>query len=566
MPNRDSIKWFKEQFGAKIEPALVGTPLTLDLIVAIACQETGFLWGSLRKKNLSTEKILALCVGDTIDGNGDKGRKPFPRNKADLLSHPQGAEMFAIGRQAFIDLAAQMRGLQSEADKPHKFPRGYGLFQRDLQAFKEDPQYFLQRRYEHFDNTFARCVAALKAALVKLDLQDRTAISDEEGAALGIVYNTGGFKPHLGLKQGHQVGDKRYGELVLEFIRLSKTVPDPGGTAVLPTPAPGEAIMPPPTPVTATGPFMRVETRIDNLRLRLEPSKDGTIRASLPDGHLVRAITGKVVNGFIEVETSFDGAMLRGFCSAKHLVLAPEAEEIPVVVPANEEPTTGIVKVFMPRPEGMVTKRTKMAGAHSLNEPGQPERKGDTPAELCASIAAIIDWLGVDKASHVRYQPEGNKTFCNIYAHDFCHLAGIYLPRVWWTGPALVALDSGEKLQPLIGKNILEMRANAIFHWLREFGPRFGWRQTGTLSKLQLAANQGAVCLIIARRTDNDAPGHVVMVVHETETQRAKRDSAGEVVAPVQSQAGVTNVRQSAISSQWWKAAKFAESAFWVHG
>jgi hypothetical protein len=71
-----------------------------------------------------------------------------------------------------------------------------------------------------------------------------------------------------------------------------------------------------------------------------------------------------------------------------------------------------------------------MAGPFSLNEPGQPFRSNSgAPSVLRGEIMKIIDWLNVEKQTHKRYQPGEGKTFCNIYAHDFCHLAGVYLPR-----------------------------------------------------------------------------------------------------------------------------------------
>ena len=73
----------------QIEPALAGTPLGVDLIVALACQETGEIWPVLRKKNLSEDTILALCVGDTLDA--DRGRRAFPQTKADLIAAPDSA-------------------------------------------------------------------------------------------------------------------------------------------------------------------------------------------------------------------------------------------------------------------------------------------------------------------------------------------------------------------------------------------------------------------------------------------------------------------------------------------
>jgi hypothetical protein len=109
------------------------------------------------------------------------------------------------------------------------------------------------------------------------------------------------------------------------------------------------------------------------------------------------------------------------------------------------------------------------------------------------------------------------------------------------------------------------MRANDLFRWLRDFGERFGWRQTGTLSKLQQAADQGAIGLIVARRKQDGKSGHIVAVVPETETERAKRNATGEVTHPLQSQAGAVNFRYGTSSLNWWQNAQFAESAFWVH-
>ena len=72
--------------------------------------------------------------------------------------------------------------------------------------------------------------------------------------------------------------------------------------------------------------------------------------------------------------------------------------------------------------------------------------------------------------------------------------------RVWWTPGAIERLAKGETVQPFIGQTIDEQRANDLFRWLRDFGPRFGWRQTGTLTKLQQEANQGAIGIIVAGR------------------------------------------------------------------
>jgi hypothetical protein len=567
MPNSADILWFKQQFQAQIEPALAGTPLSVDMIVALACQETGHIWPVLRKKGFSVAQILALCVGDTLDA--DKGRRAFPRTKAALLEVPGGGQMFDIARRALVDMARHIGGYAGAAAMPHKFCHGFGLFQLDLQFFLDDPQYFLQKRYEQFDQTLGKCLAELKAALRKLRLQDRGALSDLEMAAVGIAYNTGRYRPEKGLKQGHFDGSKFYGEAIFDFLRLSQTVALPGTTASLAAPGPGTAIVPPPTLPSAGGPFFQVDTQTSALRLRSEPaiSKPPTanVIGEMPDGHPVRAVTGTPVKGFLEVETSLNGALLRGFASAKFLVADAQRTEIPVVVPAPLPPQSGIVAVTMPLRPGTTIKRTQEANAHSLNEAGQPGRQGATADELRAELGRIIDWLAVDKPSHKRYQPRAPATFCNIYCHDYCSLAGAYLPRVWWTSRALIDLSHGKSVEALIGNTIAEMRANDLFRWLREFGPSFGWRQTGTLTKLQQAVNQGAVGLIAARRKEDGRSGHIVAVVPEAGSERARRDASGEVTAPVQSQAGVTNFRYGTGKPNWWKGEQFAESAFWLH-
>jgi hypothetical protein len=236
-----------------------------------------------------------------------------------------------------------------------------------------------------------------------------------------------------------------------------------------------------------------------------------------------------------------------------------------VTAPEATEPTTGIVAVLAPRKPGSVTKRSANAVAQSLNEPDQPGRRGQTPQELRDELAVIIDYLAVDKAAHVRYQPRDGSTFCNIYVHDYCHLAGAYIPRVWWTPDALVRLAQGKTVEPRLGSTIDEQRANDLFRWLKAFGAQFGWRQTSTLTKLQSEVNAGALGLIVARRMLDGKSGHIVMVVPETDVEVAKRNAAGEVVGPLQSQAGRENFRYGTGRLNWWKGAEFADSAFWIH-
>src|SRR5262249_1273802 len=147
----------------------------------------------------------------------------------------------------------------------------------------------------------------------------------------------------------------------------------------------------------------------------------------------------------------------------------------------------------------------------------------------------------------------------------YCFLSNVYLPRVWWSGKALEKLAQGQSVEPLYGDTIDEMRANDLFRWLRDFGLRFGWRRTGTLTKLQQEVDAGAIGLIVAARKEDGRSGHIVAVVPETADERAKRDATGEVTAPLQSQAGATNFQYGTGRLNWWLGQEFAESAFWIH-
>ena len=43
MPNRDDFFWFKQTFHRDIERAVMNTPFSLDMVTAIAAQETGHI-------------------------------------------------------------------------------------------------------------------------------------------------------------------------------------------------------------------------------------------------------------------------------------------------------------------------------------------------------------------------------------------------------------------------------------------------------------------------------------------------------------------------------------------
>ncbi len=311
MPNANDMRWFKQQFGAEIEAAIQGTPFSLDFLTALACQETGEVWPILRRKGLSRERILELCVGDTLDS--DRGRRAFPQTRADLVARPNGQRMFDLARQTLEDMAEHISSYRGAASRPNKFCHGFGIFQFDLQFFLEEPDYFLEKQYADFDVCLRKALEELRSAARKIGFGERTTLSDKEMAFVAIAYNTGGFKPAKGLQQGFKPeGGKHYGEQIFDFLQMSKTVQLDGE-------APAPVV---PVPVPPAGPLYKVTVTDNPLRLRSEPRIDANnanVRARLPNGQVVRAITNEQVNGFLEVETDLGGRHFRGFASAKHL-------------------------------------------------------------------------------------------------------------------------------------------------------------------------------------------------------------------------------------------------------
>lgn len=219
----DAMQWFKDTFRAKIDPALVGTPFNLSLITAMAVQETGYIWRGLYK-TMTPEAILKVCVGDTLD---TPNRSAFPKNKAELLAHPKGDQMFKIARQALLDVAPHNKDFKKIAEtKPNKFCHGFGILQYDIQFFKTDPDFFLQKKWENFDNVILHGVGELSAAQKRIKLHKKPALTDDELIHVAIAYNRGTYNPAKGLKQGFKDSDgKFYGEMINEFYLTAKTVP-----------------------------------------------------------------------------------------------------------------------------------------------------------------------------------------------------------------------------------------------------------------------------------------------------------------------------------------------------
>ncbi len=225
MNAKQRMTWFKQNFGAKIAAATAGGPLTVDLITAIAHQETGYLWpASLRHHDGDVNEVLHDCVGDTLN-YPQRNASAFPRNKADLLSKSFGEDMFDVAREALQRIGRVVPAYRKVYENdPDKFCHGFGILQYDIQHALTDPDFFLEQQWADFDLCLERCIAELEFGLRKRGYEDATHLSDFELATVAIVYNTGGYKSSRGMRQGHKSGNKYYGEWIKEYIAIAKTI------------------------------------------------------------------------------------------------------------------------------------------------------------------------------------------------------------------------------------------------------------------------------------------------------------------------------------------------------
>lgn len=309
--------------------------------------------------------------------------------------------------------------------------------------------------------------------------------------------------------------------------------------------------------VTANaGRLMRVTAT--QLNVRFVPSADNnTPIAKLPFGTVLRAL-GESAPGWLRIRVVLDGATFIGHVKASFL--EPVAGPAPVVVAT----APAIPKVYWKEGNSSAA-RAKVTGmASPIGELGQPVREAtDAAAQRVARLEQIGDWLRVDTSA--RYAPRDGVTFCNVYAADYCYLAGVYVPRVWWTGDAIARIASGQDVPVAYGDTVREMRADDLYAWLQDFGASFGWRRVSDATALQRVANGGGVGLICADRREAGRPGHITVVVPETAVHTAARDAAGNVSQPLQSQAGGTNKRYGSAGVNWWLGAQFTGHVFYVH-
>jgi len=280
--------------------------------------------------------------------------------------------------------------------------------------------------------------------------------------------------------------------------------------------------------------------------------------ALLPQGHVVRVL-GSSAAGWLRVRTSLGGGEVIGHVAVSRL----EAAGTPLV----EAPTVDLtpLPIAQLRENNPVSLRHAKDGrAFPIGELARPTRDPAASADVrVGQLQALADWLGVESSE--RYARTPTQTFCNVYAADYCYLADAYLPRVWWTDSALLRLGAGEPVPVRYADTVREMRADDLFAWLLDMGPRFGWRRVFDATALQDAANAGGVGLICADRAAEGRPGHITVVVPEDAAHHAVRDADGHVAQPLQSQAGAVNRRFGSAGDNWWMGGEFRDRGFFTH-
>lgn len=222
----EGMTWLKKNFGSAIQAGVAGTPFSVEMLMAIGTQETFEVWGLLIN-GMTPAQILPLCVGDTI---GAPSRKAFPASKNELLAKPNGQAMFDVAHQALVDMAQHVPAYANVAKNPDKFCHGYGLFQYDLQHFTHDPDYFLQQKWDDFNQCIAKCIGELTDALHRTYGTNKPTLTDEEKVYVAIAYNAGHVNLHKlpaeKFKQGFRdSGGKFYGEYINDYIALANTIP-----------------------------------------------------------------------------------------------------------------------------------------------------------------------------------------------------------------------------------------------------------------------------------------------------------------------------------------------------
>lgn len=155
-----AASWIKQHFGAAIETVLHGTAYDINLVLAIAAQETAYRW-LLWIDKYSVDTILSRCIGDASGDFHGTHRSAFPKNAGEF--HDRYGDSFT---DMLISEGNKMRAMP-QPDEPngyhpwHFLYKGYGIFQYDLQNVLTDEDFFRNKLWFYFDECLKRLISEL---------------------------------------------------------------------------------------------------------------------------------------------------------------------------------------------------------------------------------------------------------------------------------------------------------------------------------------------------------------------------------------------------------------------
>jgi hypothetical protein len=235
-------------------------------------------------------------VGDTLD---TPDRSAFPKNRRALEDYPQGKAMFKVAREALESVAKYNQIFKNVFDSnPNKFCRGYGIFQLDLQFFKEDPDYFLNKKWYDFDNCLNKFVEELNAAMKRAYGVIKQTLTDEEKIYVAIAYNRGSVDFSREFKQGYRDSSgKYYGEYVWEYFQMAKYIQITDGQG------------------TTNSAMTEMHTTRDGVNFRSSPNFGNNIIGSLILAQPVTITGNQVGDRWLPARASINGNTEIGFVS-----------------------------------------------------------------------------------------------------------------------------------------------------------------------------------------------------------------------------------------------------------
>lgn len=235
-----------------------------------------------------------------------------------------------------------------------------------------------------------------------------------------------------------------------------------------------------------------------------------------------------------------------------------------LVSKVEDEKQAKIMKAAILAPSHVSSLDSIEAKFHPMADALIPFRNRRSFESKKRSLHRLIKKLDVKNS--LRYQRTPEDTYCNVYSFDYCYFAKVYLPTVWWTDESIEKLKKGVDVPAVFNETVAPIYSSAIHDWFSEWGSSFGWKQMHSLTEIQeKVTSEGGIGIICAKRKTIGLSGHIVPIVPETEKKKAFREN-GEVVYPLQSQAGKLNYNYFAKKRRdWWNHVRYSSFVLFYH-